>query len=417
MGIGSVVVVVVVALLFSAFFSGMEIAFTSANKLKLEIDRKQNPLFGRIIRIFTSDPGQYLTTILVGNNIALVIYSTYMTLLIHFLADSWGVPLSEDSVILETLISTIVIIFTAEFTPKAIVKLNPNRYLKIFALPLIVCYILLWPIAKVTTWLSFCMLKIFGLPVQRNNALHNFGRIDLETLVEESAEAEEAEPEIKIFQNALDFSDLRVRDCMVPRIDIEAVPIDCSVEELTKRFVDTKYSRLFVWEGSIDNIVGYVTTKSLFNQPKSLKDILMQTEYVPETMSADHLLSRFTKRRASVAVVIDEFGGVAGIISLEDVLEEIFGEIEDEHDVPDLVERQTGDKEWVLACRLEVDYLNEKYDLGLEESDEYDTLAGFILSRWEGIPKAGEVIRDGELEIRILRSTSSRVDLAKVRIV
>ena len=260
---GSLLVVVVVTLLFSAFFSGMEIAFTSANKLKLEIDRKQNPLFGRIIRIFTSNPGQYLTTILVGNNIALVIYSTYMTLLIHFLADSWGAPLSNDSVIIETLISTVVIIFTAEFTPKAIVKLNPNRYLKIFALPLIICYVLLWPIAKTTTWLSFGMLKLFGLPVRRDEALQSFGRIDLETLVEESAEAEEAEPEIRIFQNALDFSDLRVRDCMVPRIDIEAVPIDCSIEELTKRFVQTKYSRLFVWEGSIDNIAHLSTKKGL----------------------------------------------------------------------------------------------------------------------------------------------------------
>ena len=204
---------------------------------------------------------------------------------------------------------------------------------------------------------------------------------------------------------------------MVPRIDIEAVSIDSSVEQLTERFVETKYSRLFVWDGSIDNIVGYVTTKSLFNQPKSLRDILMQTDYVPETMSADHLLSRFTKRRSSVAVVIDEFGGVAGIISLEDILEEIFGEIEDEHDVPELVERQTGDQEWVLACRLEVDYLNEKYGLDLEESEEYDTLAGFILSRVEGIPKAGEVIKENNVEIRVLRSTSSRVDLAKVRIV
>ena len=413
----SALIIVIVALLFSAFFSGMEIAFTSANKLKLEIDRKQNPIFGRIIRIFTSDAGQYLTTILVGNNIALVIYSTYMTLLIHFVAESWGMPLSDDSVILETLISTIVIIFTAEFTPKAIVKLNPNRYLKIFAVPLLLCYLLLWPIAKVTTWISFCLLKLFGLPVRKEHGLQSFGRIDLENLVEESAEAEEAEPEIKIFQNALDFSDLRVRDCMVPRIDIEAVSIDSSVEQLTERFVETKYSRLFVWDGSIDNIVGYVTTKSLFNQPKSLRDILMQTDYVPETMSADHLLSRFTKRRSSVAVVIDEFGGVAGIISLEDILEEIFGEIEDEHDVPELVERQTGDQEWVLACRLEVDYLNEKYGLDLEESEEYDTLAGFILSRVEGIPKAGEVIKENNVEIRVLRSTSSRVDLAKVRIV
>ncbi len=415
--IGSIVVIVVVTLLFSAFFSGMEIAFTSANKLKLEIDRKQSPLFGRIIRIFTNDPGQYLTTILVGNNIALVIYSTYMTLLIHALADLWGIPFAEGSVLIETLISTVIIIFTAEFTPKAVVKMNPNSYLRIFAVPLFVCYILLWPIAKFTTWLSFLLLKLFGLPVAREHALRSFERIDLENLVDESAEAEEAEPELRIFQNALDFSDLRVRDCMVPRVEIEAVSIDSTIEELTERFVRTNYSRLFVWEGSIDNIVGYVTTKSLFSCPKSLNEILMQTDYVPESMSADVLLGRFTKRRSSVAVVIDEFGGVSGIISLEDVLEEIFGEIEDEHDVPDLVERATGENEWVFACRLEVDYLNEKYDLGLAESDEYDTLAGFIISHTDGIPRSGEVLRVGGVEIKVLRSTSSRVDLAKVKMV
>ena len=397
----------------------MEIAFTSANRLRMEIDRKRGGFVGRIIELFVSKPGEYITTMLVGNNIVLVIYSMYMTKLIHLLAAKMRVPRAEDSVVIETIISTLVIIFFGEFTPKSIFKMRPNAFFRALVLPVYLIYLVLFPLSKLTTAIAFALLRLFGLKVKEEHSIKNFGRIDLENLVDESVENnEKMQPnDIKIFQNALDFSDLRVRDCMVPRIDIEAGSIDSSVEQLTERFVETKYSRQFVWDGSIDNIVGYVTTKSLFNQPKSLRDILMQTDYVPETMSADHLLSRFTKRRSSVAVVIDEFGGVAGIISLEDILEEIFGESEDEHDVPALVERQTGDQEWVLACRLEVDYLNEKYGLDLEESEEYDTLAGFILSRVEGIPKAGEVIKENNVEIRVLRSTSSRVDLAKVRIV
>ncbi len=414
---GSVIVIIVVTLLFSAFCSGMELAFTNANRLQIEIDRKKSRLFGYIIDRLTGNSGQYLTTILVGNNIALVIYSSYMTILIHYIAEAWGVPLSSDSVLVESLISTVVIIFVGEYTPKTVVSLNPNFYLKLFLVPVFVCYIVLYPLAKIVTWISMGLLKLCGLKVSETRVMRQFGKVDLENLIETNAESDgEQENEIKIFQNALEFPDLRVRDCMIPRVDVVAADETTSLEELSKLFIDTAYSRIFIWRGSIDNIIGYVNSKSLFLSPGSVKEILMPVEYVPETMYVEKLMNQSIKRKASVAVVIDEFGGTAGIISMEDMLEEIFGDIEDEHDSQDMVERQTGEREWVLSCRLEVDYLNDKYGIGIPESDEYDTLAGYIIMHADGIPPAGTSLTIGDKQIRILKSSSSRLLLAKVKI-
>lgn len=418
----SVVVIAIltlVTLLFSAFFSGMEIAFTSSNKLKLEIDRKQNRVFGRIADVFTRNQGQYLTTMLVGNNVVLVLYSLNMTWLIHYFADRLGISMNTDtwSVLVESLISTIVIIFAGEFTPKAIVKLKPNAYLKAFAAPLYFFYILLYPIAKLVTWISFGILRLFGIKLKEGEGIRSFEKIDLENLLEENTETQsETENEIKIFQKALDFSELLVRDCMVPRIDIEAVDVNSSVGEIIDKFIESQYSRIFVWHGSVDNIIGYVNIKSLFKHPKSIRESLIGVKYVPETMPAEKLLEELTKNKMAVAVVIDEFGGTAGIISLEDVLEEIFGEIDDEHDVPDMVEKHVGDNEYVFSSRLEVKYLNEKYNLGIEESDEYDTLAGYILFNEDDIPHAGQEISIDNKLIRILKSSSSRIELVKIRI-
>lgn len=416
---GSVVVIALVSLVLSAFFSGMEIAFTSSNKLKLEIDRKQSGVFGRITDIFVNNPGQYITTMLVGNNVVLVLYSLNMTVIIHWLAARWGIMLGTGtwSVLVESLVSTVIIIFIGEFTPKAIVKLRPNTYMRAFALPIYFFYILLYPIAKFATWISFGLLRIFGIKVKEGDGIKSFEKIDLENLLEENNETQsEQENEIKIFQNALDFSDIMVRDCMVPRVDVEAVDLHSTVEEIYERFIESQYSRIFVWEGSIDNIIGYVNIKSLFRNPATLKDCLIGVRYVPETMPAERLLEEFTKNRTSVAVVIDEFGGTAGIISLEDVLEEIFGEIDDEHDTSDMVEKQTGDNEYVFSSRLEVKYLNEKYGLGIEESDEYETLAGYILFNEDGIPETGAELSIDNKAIRILKSTSSRIELVKIRI-
>ena len=414
------VILIVLMLLLSALFSGMEIAFTSKNRLKLEIDRKQSRMFDHIAEIFSRHPGQYITTILVGNNIALVIYSLYMSLLLRgiFYALGWESIARNGSVAIETAVSTVIIIFAAEFLPKSIFRNNPNFYYRALAPVIYFFYLLLYPVARLTTLLSHGILRLVGRKVEAPAVQMNFDRTDLASLLDaNNAEIQhESDNEIRLFQNALDFPDLRVRNCMVPRVDIEAVDISTSIGELTERFVESKYSRIFVWENSIDNIVGYVNSKSLFHRPATIREVLMQVSFVPETMPLQLLLENLIKRRNNIAVVIDEFGGTAGIISLEDVLEQIFGEIEDEHDVPDLTEKRVGDREWVLSCRLEVRYLNEKYDLGIEESREYDTLAGYIISHLDGIPSAGQSLTVDGLEIRVLRTTRSRIELARVRV-
>ena len=413
----SIIVIVVVSVTLSAFFSGMEIAFTSANRLRMEIDRKRGGLVGRIIERFASKPGEFITTMLVGNNIVLVIYSTFMAKLVHLLAGKMGIAMAEDAVVVETIISTLIIIFLGEFTPKSIFKMRPNAFFRALSVPVYLIYLILFPVAKFATALSFGIMRMVGLKVKEEHNIKSFGKIDLEHLIDESAESEKVQTnDIKIFQNALDFSDLRVRDCMVPRVDVEAVEATISIEELTERFIETSFSRLFVWEDSIDNIVGYVTTKSLFRNPKNIREILMPVRYVPEAMLTEKLMGDMIRSKQSVAVVIDEFGGTAGIISLEDVLEEIVGEIEDEHDEPEMVEKVLKDRQWVLSCRLEVAYLNERYGLGLSEEGEYDTLAGYIIDHYGGIPAVGTVIESEGREIKILKSTSSRVELAKVRI-
>ena len=414
------VILIVLMLLLSAFFSGMEIAFTSKNRLKLEIDRKQSRMFDRIADIFSRHPGQYITTILVGNNIALVIYSLYMSLLLRgiFYALGWESIARNGSVAIETAVSTVIIIFFAEFLPKSVFRNNPNFYYRALAPVIYFFYLLLYPIARLTTLISHGILRLTGRRVEERTTTHSFDREDLASLLDTNSSEPRPEPdnELKLFQNALDFADLRVRDCMVPRVDVEAVDIDdTSIGQLTARFVDSKYSRIFVWRKSIDNIVGYVNSKSLFTRPANIADVMMQVNFVPETMPLQLMLQNFIKHRSNIAVVIDEFGGTAGVISLEDVLEQIFGEIEDEHDVPDLTEKQVGPDEYVLSCRLEVKYLNEKYGLGIEESREYDTLAGFIIFNYEGIPTAGETVFVGGLQVRILRTTRSRIDLARVR--
>ena len=414
------VILIVLMLLLSAFFSGMEIAFTSKNRLKLEIDRKQSRMFDRIADIFSRHPGQYITTILVGDNIALVIYSLYMSLLLRgiFYALGWESIARNGSVAIETAVSTVIIIFFAEFLPKSVFRNNPNFYYRALAPVIYFFYLLLYPIARLTTLISHGILRLTGRRVEERTTTHSFDREDLASLLDTNSSEPRPEPdnELKLFQNALDFADLRVRDCMVPRVDVEAVDIDdTTIEQLTARFVDSKYSRIFVWRKSIDNIIGYINSKSLFTRPASISDVMMQVNFVPETMPLQLVLQNFIKHRTNIAVVIDEFGGTAGVISLEDVLEQIFGEIEDEHDVPDLTEKQVGPDEYVLSCRLEVKYLNEKYGLGIEESREYDTLAGFIIFNYEGIPTAGETVFVGGLQVRILRTTRSRIDLARVR--
>ena len=406
------VIIIAVMLMFSAFFSGMEIAFLGRNRLREEIDRKQNPMFNYIAEIFARNSDNYITTILVGNNIALVIYSMSMSMLLVELFDM-------ENALAQTIISTIIILFVGEYIPKSVVRRNANFYYSLLSPIIYLFYIILYPITRLSTLISYGLIRLTGRRVEHREEPTEFNRNDLASLVEdENVEVnDEEEEDIRLFQNALDFADLRVRDCMVQRVDVEAVDLESTtIAELTERFVETKFSRIFVWHDSIDNIIGYVNSKSLFEHPKTISDIIIKTIYVAETMPLQDMLETFTKRRASIAVVIDEFGGTAGIISLEDVLEQIFGEIEDEHDVQELIERSTGENEWLFSARHEVEYLNEEYSLGIPESDEYDTLAGYIIAEHGGIPSEGEMLHNELFSIKIISRKQSRLDVVSVRL-
>lgn len=407
------ILVIALSLLMSAFFSAMEIAYFSANKLRLELERKQSSIYNHIAGLFLNAPGQYISTILVGNNIALVVYSIFMSQLIQMVVGS-------ENYIVETILSTIVIIFTAEFIPKAVVKANPNFYLRIFAVPIYIFYLIFYPIAKLSTILSTLILRMFGLRLTGEAQIVGFGKIDLAALVENASSDNKTdtpnENEIKIFQNALDFSDLRVRDCMLPRVDIQAVDVEEEIETLQKLFIKTHFSRVPVYEGSIDNIIGYVNSRSLFQKPENIRQILRSMIYVPESAVVQKLLGQFIKSHKSMAIVIDEFGGTAGLVTIEDILEEIFGEIEDEHDADYLVEKQINDKEYILSGRLEVEYLNSEYGIGIPESDHYETLAGLILYTSENVPQVGEVIEIGNLTLKIVRASSSKITMVELKI-
>jgi CBS domain containing-hemolysin-like protein len=408
MSVVTACVIIAVMLVLSAFFSGMEIAFTGANKLKTEIDRRGDGFFNYAAGLFTRHGGQYITTMLVGNNIALVVYSLAVSALLQAL-------LGQSSVLLETLVATVVIIFVGEYIPKSLILKNPNFYFRALAFPVWVFYMVLYPVARLTTWISSGAIRLFGGKASADIP-ELYSRAELVSLVEETNQSE-PEHEVELFRRALDFPDLLVRDCMVQRIHVEAIDAEESAEEMTRRFVATQYSRIFVWEGSIDNIIGYVNVKSLFRAPATIREALTEVDYVPETMPAQELMNDMIRRHLAIAVVIDEFGGTAGVVSLEDILEEIFGEIEDEHDTPESVEKQTARNEWVFSCGLEVDYLNEKYDLEIPSSDDYDTLAGYIIFNYEDIPPQGEVMLFGRHEIKILRRTSSRIELARIRLI
>ena len=416
------IVLVVLMLVLSAFFSGMESAFLNKNRLRLEIDRRQSRLFDYIAGLFSRHQGEYITTILVGNNISLVLYSMALSLVLRRVAQMIGWhSVEEGSILLETVVPTVIIIFLGEYLPKTVFGGNPNFFYRYLSPVMYLFYIILYPVTRAITLLSYGLLRLVGRKANSAERQIEFDRSDLESLLENNNSAEsasEADNDIKMFQNALDFADLRVRDAMVSRVDVEAVDIDdCTMEELTAKFVETMYSRIFVWRDSIDNIIGYVNSKSLFEEPKSVEEALIKVDYVAETLPLQDLLTQFTKNKSNIAVVLDEFGGTAGIISLEDVLEQIFGEIEDEHDKQDMVEKRISDKEYVFSCRLEVKYLNEKYDLDIPESDEYDTFAGYIISRYEELPRAGTVMEFDGLRIKIMSTTRSRIEIARIELI
>ena len=409
--------VILICLLLSAFFSGMEIAFLTSNKLRIEIDKSKKGVTQALIDLFISHSGMYITTLLVGNNVVMVIYGIFMSDLLvkqfEFLHLSIGVEL-----FVETLVSTLIILVFAEFLPKTVFRLRSNLFLKLFSVPVFLFYLLFFPLSYFSVWLGGWLLRIFtGRKLGHKEPNRAFGKVDLNNLIEEgevNARQEEEMHEIKLFRNALDFSEVKLRECIVPRPDVVALSIDSSIEELTQLFIDTGLSRILIYKESIDDIIGYVHISTLFKDPPTIAKALRRVLIVPETMSAQRLLNLFIRDQKSVAVVVDEFGITAGIVTIEDIMEEIFGEIEDEHDHLNLKEVMISEQEYIFSGRLEVDYLNEKYHLDLEEREEYETLAGLVLYFNQSIPQEGETIVVNNLTFKILSVKNARIEEIKV---
>ena len=360
------IITIFVTILFSAFFSGMEIAFISANKLRLELDKQQNFVSARILSLFTQHPGQYIATMLVGNNIALVIYGIAFAKLLEPFFFRW---VQTDSLVLllQTISSTLLILVTAEFLPKTLFRINPNTFLRFFSIPLAFFYFLFYPVTKLTMGISSALLKVFFKSTYSKQVKKTvFNRVDLDHFVKEQNEDQalgekEVENEVKLFRNALDFSKVKLREVMVPRTEMEVMDVNSSMDELIQKFIETGYSRILFYQDNIDNIIGYIHHSSIFSNPGSIRSNLNKVLIVPETMPASKLLSKFIQQHRSIAIVVDEFGGTSGMVTSEDILEEIFGEIEDEHDTIDFVERKLSENEYILSARIELDDLNEKY--------------------------------------------------------
>lgn len=413
----TVIVVILLTLVTSAFFSGMEIAFLSSNKLRIELDRKQGKAYASIFDIFIKHPGQFISTLLVGNNIALVIYGIYTTQLVTPLLQQ---HIKSDATILvvNTLLSTSLILVAGEFLPKAFFRLKANSFLRLFTFPLLFLYFIFYPVAKFSTWFSVLILKIFGVKIGAKDASPIFDKVDLINLIDESTRHQDVESnhDIKLFQNALDFSEVKVRDRMIPRTDMRAIDVNSGIEELRNIFIETNFSRIPVYQDSIDNVIGYVNSKDLFKSPKSVRQMLLPVSIIPETMSAQKMLTRFIKEHKSIAIVVDEFGGTAGMVTIEDIIEEIFGEIEDEHDEKDTVDKQVKEGVFLLSGKLKVEDINEKYSLKIPESEEYDTIAGFILYYNQNIPLPNEIILIDQFKIKILRMSSTRIILVHLTV-
>ena len=391
----STVTIVIVTLLFSAFFSGIEIAFISSNRLKLELDKNSDSFISKTIAIFSKDESNFIATMLIGNNIALVIFSISMTKLLDpFLNEV--ISSSFLLLFIQTIISTIIILITAEFIPKVIFRINPNYMLRFFSVPLVFFYFLLFPIVFIMISISEFVLKyIFRLETQEVNQL--FSKIDLdeylERLAQHSNSNSENTIEVEMLQNALELSSTKVRECMVPRTDMAAVNIKSSVEQLIKIFIETKYTKIPVFKDNIDNIIGYVHSSDLFKKPLTIRSIMLPIPIVSESLTANEMINTFIKKNKSIALVVDEFGGTSGLVTVEDVTEEIVGEIEDEHDIADIIDEKISDTEYLFSSRMEVDQINNKYNLELPESEEYETIAGLFLSLHEDIPIKGESIK------------------------
>ncbi len=414
----SLTIAILVCLLLSAFFSGMEIAFISANRFKLEVERKKGSTAANIISGFLERPSSFISTMLVGNNIALVVYGILMASVLEPLMQPY-IDSNMAILLLQTVVATLIVLVTAEFIPKAFFRINPNRMLTLFAIPAKVIYTLLYPIVWVIDRFSNKLVSaVFKMRV--NEEKISFGRGDLDQFVNEfsisGTEEDNVENEVRIFRNALAFSELKVRECMVPRTEIEAMDINSPVEELRQRLIDTGYSKMLIYRDEIDNIIGYVHSFELFQNPKNIHSIIRPISLVPESTKAKDLLKQFAQQHRSVAVVLNEFGGTAGMITLEDIIEQIFGDFDDEHDTEDLLEEQVSPNVYRLSGRHDVTYLNEEFDLGIEESEDYSTLAGFIITHHQSIPQEGEEIHIEHFDFHIDKMEGTRIEEVTLRV-
>ncbi len=398
----SLIIGLLVSMLFSAFFS-----------------REKNRLSQRIIKTFYQHPNNFVSTMLVGNNISLVIYGILFAKIFDstlFASLSDGMRVTAD-----TLLSTLVVLFTGEFLPKSIFKNNPNTLLTVFAVPAWICYVVLYPISRFATLLSKGLLRLMGIRMKSSGEEKEFTKVDLDYLVQTSIDnadnEDDIEEEVKIFQNALDFSETKIRDCMVPRTEIDAVEDTSTIEQLKQMFIESGHSKILVFHEDIDHVIGYVHSSDMFKNPTDLADIIREISFVPETMLASKLMAQLMQQKRSLAVVVDEFGGTSGLVSLEDIMEEITGEIEDEHDNTNHVAKKLNDHEYMLSARLEITKINEMFDLDLPESDEYMTLGGLILHEYQSFPKLNEVVKIDRYEFKIVKNTATKIELVRLNIV
>lgn len=412
---------IIVCLILSAFFSGMEIAFVSANRFRIELDKKQGLFYSNIINIFLKNPVQFIVTLLLGNNVVLVIYGIEMAKILEPLINI--ITTNEFNIlIIQTIVSTFLILFTAEFLPKAVFRLMSNFFLNYLSIPVLIFFIILYPITYLIMLLSHLFLKRFVKKEDtKQSDMYVFGKVDLNYLMEDAKQSGnqllDTEHEIRIFQNALDFSKVKLRECMVPRTEIVAVEDTFTIEELRNKFISTGFSKILIYRGNIDNIIGYVSSKDLFKKPLSMKSKIIKAPTVPETMYANKLLRTLLRERKSLAVVVDEFGGTSGIVTTEDIMEEIFGEIEDEHDIDKIDEKVLGENEYIFSGRLQIDYLNKKYNLKFADSEEYETLAGYIFSCIGRIPVLNEKFSIGNFTFKILKINNKSLELIHLKYV
>jgi CBS domain containing-hemolysin-like protein len=417
----NIFLIILLAIILSAFFSGMEIAFVASNRLRIELDKKQGVFGSSIVKVFADNPGQYIATMLIGNNFSLVIYG----LVFSKILGSVLTPLIGSDVLvllINTILSTGLILLVAEFLPKTIFIISPNFFLKFLSIPTLFFYLIFYPISKFTLAVSNLFIRLFfGIkPGEKKQENLVFSKVDLDHFVNLSKQSKEESDhvhhDIKIFRNALDFSNVKLRECMVPRTEIEAVSSDSSVEQLKDKFIETRLSRILIYEETIDNIIGYFELKDIFKNPSEIRSMTRKIAIVPETMPANKLLKLFAEEKKNIALVVDEFGGTSGMVTIEDVLEEIVGDIEDEHDTTDLIEKIVGSNEYILSGRFEIDYLNEKYHLNLPAEDDYETLAGMILYYHGSIPGNNDVIRISNFIIRVLKASSTRLELVNLKV-